>query len=112
MSQSSIFEIQAELCRCMSSALRIEIVHILRSGPQRVSEIARLTGQPPASISRNLAVLRNGGVVIAQRHAQDVIYQIANLKIVSICDLMREVLIEEASRRSKLVEGIPDENPD
>ncbi len=112
MSQSSVFEIQAELCRCMSSALRIEIVHVLRDGPQRVSEIARITGQPHATISRNLAVLRNGGIVIAQRHAQDVIYQIANLKIVSICDLMREVLIEEASRRSKLVEGIPDGNPD
>jgi ArsR family transcriptional regulator len=112
MTQSSIFEIQAELCRCMSSALRIEIVHVLRDGPQRVGEIARITGQPHATISRNLAVLRNGGVVNAQRRGQDVIYQIANLKIVSICDLMREVLIEEASRRSKLVEGIPDQNQD
>jgi len=51
------------------------------------------------------------GVVIAHQHAQDVIYQIANPKIVSICDLMREVLVEEASRRSKLVEGFQDEHP-
>jgi len=55
MSQRSIFEIQADLCRCMSSATRIEIVHI--------------------------------------------------------CDLMREVLAEEASHRSKLVEGFQDEHP-
>ncbi|MFH1908739.1 MAG: metalloregulator ArsR/SmtB family transcription factor [Chloroflexota bacterium] len=111
MSQRSIFEIQADLCRCMSSATRIEIVHVLRDGPQRVSEIARITGHPQATISRHLGVLRNGGVVIAHRHAQDVIYQIANPKIVSICDLMREVLVEEASRRSKLVEGFQDEHP-
>ncbi len=111
MSQRSIFEIQADLCRCMSSAIRIEIVHVLRDGPQRVSEIARITGHPQTTISRHLGVLRNGGVVIAQRHAQDVVYQIANPKIVGICDLMREVLVEEASRRSKLVEGFQDEHP-
>ena len=111
MSQRSIFEIQADLCRCMSSAIRIEIVHVLQDGPQRVSEIARITGHPQASISRHLGVLRNGGVVIAHRHAQDVVYQIANPKIVSICDLMRDVLVEESSRRSKLVEGFQDEHP-
>lgn len=105
MSQRSIFEIQADLCKCISSAVRIEIVHVLRDGPQRVSEIAHITGHSQATISRHLGVLRNGGIVTAHRHAQDVVYQIANLKIVEICDLMREVLVEEASRRSKLVEG-------
>jgi DNA-binding transcriptional ArsR family regulator len=102
MSPATIFEIQADLCMCMSSALRIEIVHILRDGPQRVSEIARITGHPQGTISRHLGVLRNGGVVTAHRNAQEVIYQIANPKIVGICDLMREVLVEEANRRSKL----------
>jgi DNA-binding transcriptional ArsR family regulator len=109
---TTIYESQADLCRCMSSATRIEIVHVLRDGPQRVGEIARITGHPQATISRSLAVLRNGGIVIAHRHGQDVIYQMANLKIVSICDLMREVLIEEASRRSKLVEHFPGQNTD
>jgi ArsR family transcriptional regulator len=112
MSQGSIFEIQADLCRCMSSAIRIEIVHILRDGPQRVSEIVQITGHIQATISRHLGVLRNGGVVIAHRHAQDVIYQIANPKIGQICDLMREVLMEEASRQSKLVEDSQDEHID
>ncbi|MCX6034794.1 MAG: metalloregulator ArsR/SmtB family transcription factor [Chloroflexi bacterium] len=110
MSQRSIFEIQADLCKCMSSAVRIEIVHLLRDGPQRVSEITRITGHPQATISRHLGVLRNGGVVIAHRHAQDVIYQIANPKIVEICDLMREVLMAEASHSSKIMEGFQDEH--
>ncbi len=108
MSQISIFEIQADLCRCMSSALRIEIVHTLREGPQRVSEIARITGQEPATISRQLGVLRNGGVVVGHRQGQEVFYQIANPKIVEICNLMRDVLADEASHRSRLVEDLQD----
>ncbi len=89
----------------MSSVLRIEIVYCLKDGPQRVSEIARITGHPQAMISRHLGLLRNGGIVTAKHHAQEVIYQIANPKIVYICDLMREMLAEEASHRSKLVGG-------
>jgi ArsR family transcriptional regulator, virulence genes transcriptional regulator len=111
MSQRSIFEIQADLCKCMSSTTRIEIVHVLRDVPLRVSEIARLTDHPQATISRHLGVLRNGGIVIARRHAQDIVYQIANPKIVNICDLMREVIVEEATHRSILVEGFQDEHP-
>jgi DNA-binding transcriptional ArsR family regulator len=65
MSQRSIFEIQADLCRCMSNALRIEIVRILRDGPKRVSEIARITGHLLATIYKHLRVLRIGNVVIA-----------------------------------------------
>ena len=111
MSHRSIFEVQADLCQCVASAIRIEIVHVLRDGPQRVSDIVRSTGHPQAKISRHLGVLRNGGVVIAQRRAQNVVYQIANLKIVHICDLMREVLVEQAAHRSQLAEASQDEHP-
>jgi DNA-binding transcriptional ArsR family regulator len=87
----------------MSSAVRIEIVHCLREGPQRVKQIARKTGHSQAMISRHIGLLRKGGIVTAKHQAQEVIYQIANPKIVSICNLMREVLAEEASHRAKLV---------
>jgi ArsR family transcriptional regulator len=110
MSQRSIFEIQADLCRCMANAARVEIVHVLRDGPRRAGEIAGLVGQPQSTISRHLGVLRNGGIVIARRHARGVLYQIANPKVVHICDLMREVLLEEAARRSQLMEAPQDEH--
>jgi DNA-binding transcriptional ArsR family regulator len=89
----------------MSNAARIEIVHCLRDGPHRVSEIARITGHPQSMVSRHLGMLRSGGIVLAKHHAQEVVYQIANQKIVVICNLMREVLAEEAMHQSRLVEG-------
>jgi DNA-binding transcriptional ArsR family regulator len=104
-----VFKIQAELCKCMSSAKRIEIVHTLREGPLQVGEIARRTGFSNGLVSRHLGVLRQGGVVSGKRKGQAVIYQIANPKIVRICDLMREVLSEEASYRSRLAEALHDE---
>ena len=110
MLERSIFEVQAEVRQCMASAIRTETVHVLRDEPQRAGDIARIIGQPQTTVCRHLGVLRNGGVVIAQRRARDVVYQIANPKIVNICDLMREVLVEEAARRSQLVGASPDEH--
>lgn len=106
MSSRAIYEIQANLCHTMSNAVRLEIVHLLRDGPKRVSEIVELTGYPQGTVSRHLGVLRNGGVLIADRHGKDMVYQIANPKIVSICDLMREVLAEEISHRSNLIKNL------
>jgi ArsR family transcriptional regulator len=107
--RSSIFEMQAELCRAMSHAIRLEIVHLLREGPKHVSELAQSAGRPQAVISRHLATLRNAGVIISQRQGQEIYYQIADPKIMSVCDLMRQVLAEQALHRSKMMKAMEDE---
>jgi DNA-binding transcriptional ArsR family regulator len=107
-----IFEMQAEFCRAMSSALRLEIVHLLREAPMQVNELAEATGQPQPTISRNLNKLRRAGVVAGHRIGHGVWYGIANPKISKVCDLMRQVLLEEAQLRSELLQTINDESPE
>jgi DNA-binding transcriptional ArsR family regulator len=111
MIQQTIFEVQSNLCRTMSHKLRLQIVHLLRDGPMRVQDIADSTGSSQSTISRHLSALRHGGILKTERHKQEIFYQIANPKITAICDLMREVLMEEASRQSRLIEGDKDEHP-
>jgi DNA-binding transcriptional ArsR family regulator len=109
MSEESIYEIQAELCRTMANAIRLEIIHHLRNGPMGVSDIIATTGFSRNLISHHLGVLHHGGIIKAMRDNQDTFYQIANPKIIQVYVLMREVLVEEALRRSKLIEGLHDE---
>jgi len=104
MNEPDIFEIQAELCRAMGSPLRMKIVHLLRAGPLTVNEIASAMKAPQASISRNLAILRNTRVVTVHREGTNAVYQISNPKILSVCDMMREVLSEQASEQAKFME--------
>ena len=110
MSGETIYEIQAGLCRTMSNPIRLEILHHLRNGPMGVSEIIAITGFSRSLISHHMGVLRHGGIIKAMRGDQDIHYQIANPKIIQVCVLMREVLVEEASRRSKLMEGFQGEH--
>jgi ArsR family transcriptional regulator len=107
--QSSIFEMQAELCRAMSHAIRLEIVHLLREGPKHVNELAQAAGRPQTTISRHLATLRNAGVIIGQRQGQEIYYQIADPNIVSVCDLMRQVLADQARHRSETMKAMENE---
>jgi len=81
----------------------------LREAPQCVSNIPGMTGQPHPTASRQLAVLRNAGIVTAGRRGPEMLHRIMNPKIVYICNLMGDVLAEEATRRSpwrgSLVDG-------
>jgi ArsR family transcriptional regulator, virulence genes transcriptional regulator len=104
MTHEKIFEIQAELCRAMGNPLRMEIMHLLRAEPMNVNDIASATHTHQATVSRNLSTLRNAGIIIVHREGTNAIYQIANPKIMSVCDMMREVLTEQIGERSKLMD--------
>lgn len=106
--QTTVFDLQAELCSAMGNSLRLQIVHMLRESPKRVNAIAEELGVSQATTSRHLAVLRNVGILSAQRQGTDVIYQIVNPKITEICEAMRTVLAERESLRSEIFQDIPE----
>jgi ArsR family transcriptional regulator len=103
VSSLPIYELQAELCRALSHPLRLELVHHLHDGPKRVSELTQITGSNQGTVSRHLAVLRNSGILTARPHGRDILYQIVDPRISDLCDLMRQVLVEQASRRSEIL---------
>ena len=103
MTVQTIFEIQARLCLAMGNATRLEIVHTLREGPRRVSDLAQLLDLPQPTVSRNVSILRNAGVLVSERKPEGMYYQIANPKITAVCDLMREVLVEHYAQQSELI---------
>ncbi len=102
----SIFDLQAQLCQTMSNATRLRIVHTLRDGPKSVGELAEVLELDQAKVSQHLAVLKSRGIVASQRQGSAVIYRITNPKIERICDLMREVLAEQAAQRSELIQAL------
>jgi len=107
--QTSIFDLQADLCKAMSNAIRLEIVHLLRDEPKCVGDLAQVIGRPPGTVSRHLATLRHVGVITGQRQGQEIYYQIANPKIVSVCDLMRQILVEQMRHRSEMMRVMENE---
>jgi DNA-binding transcriptional ArsR family regulator len=106
MSRQESYEIQAELGRAIGNPLRMEIMDLLRDGQLSVRDIASATSHPVTAISQSLAVLRSAGIVIARRDGNNILYHIANPKITSVCDLLREVLCEQIGERAKIMDSV------
>jgi 7,8-dihydropterin-6-yl-methyl-4-(beta-D-ribofuranosyl)aminobenzene 5'-phosphate synthase len=102
MIPDEILDIQARLCQAMGRITRLKIAHSLREGAMNVSDLAGLTGCTQGAVSRHLTILRNAGIVTAERRGTGLYYRIANPKILTVCDLMGEVLAEQISQRSKI----------
>lgn len=103
MSPQTVFDIQARLCKSMGHPIRLEILRSLRDGPKCVNELSELLGQPQSTISRHLSILRSTGIVLADHQRQNLYYRVANPKLLSVCDLMREVLEEQSVQEAKLM---------
>ena len=104
--ERSIFDIQAEFCKAMGNATRLEILHILRESPMTVSEIMEALGKNQSNISRQLAVLRSVGVVSGERNGSEMRYHITDEKIGEVCDLVRKVLMEQTQRQNDTLSGL------
>ena len=98
--ERSIFDIQAEFCKAMGNATRLEIMHILREHPMTVTELIEQTGCTQSAVSRHLAVLRSVSVVTAERRGNEMLYQLTDEKISEVCDLVQKVLVEQTERQS------------
>jgi DNA-binding transcriptional ArsR family regulator len=62
--------------RALADDTRREILEYLRGGPKTSGEIADQFHSSWPTISRHLAVLRSGGLVIAERRGQAIYYEL------------------------------------
>ena len=97
--------LHAEICAAMADPTRIAILYELADGPRNVSEIVAALGLNQTTASRHLRFLRDRGMVTAERSGQNVIYALADTRVIDALDLMRAVLADLLSRRQALVQG-------
>ena len=105
-----IFEMQAELCKVMGHAVRLRIVHILKDGPKCVTDLVNaLVNVAQPTVSRHLSIFRSAGVLTTRRDGTEAIYEIANPRIIGVCETMRTILAERESQYNDLFDRIRNE---
>ena len=62
--------------RALADPTRREILRLLRAGPLNSGEIAAHFPAAWPTISRHLAVLRDAGLVLSERHGQQIVYEL------------------------------------
>lgn len=106
--EEKMFQLHAEVCKSLSSPIRLRILNRLREKEISVEELTKLLGLHKANLSQHLAILRQRRIVTTRRAGLNIYYKIANPKMIKACDLLREVLFEQLAEDKKLVKKMSD----
>jgi DNA-binding transcriptional ArsR family regulator len=92
------------VCKAVTEPRRIRILYALGEQPRNVTELAERLGTPQPTVSRHLAILRQAGMVEAQREGASVIYTLAEPRVLEVLNLMRAILRETLERQTNILE--------
>lgn len=97
-----LHELQAEICRTLSHPARIAILHLLAEEPREVGRLATAIGISQPNASQHLAVMRQAGLVEAERDGRGATYRLTDPGVIGACDLMAQVMRRRLARLAEL----------
>jgi len=98
-----ITALHADICSALADPNRILILYALHEKPSNVSTLAEELGLSQSAASRHLNLLRERGIVTAQREGQSVVNSLADPRIIQALDLLRAVLTNKLKSQAALV---------
>lgn len=81
----------ADLLSCMANPDRLMLLCMLVEGEKNVSELRDLTGIEQPTLSQQLTVLRNEGLVQTRKEGKYVYYRMANPDVLRIMNTLYEI---------------------
>lgn len=105
--EAEVNDLHANICAGLADPKRIMLLYALAEQPQTVSQLVEALHMPQPSVSRHLTVLRERGMVTAQRQGPSVLYRLADTRLIQALDLLRAVLHDNLAHRANLFVGAP-----
>ena len=100
-----ITQLHANICSGLADPRRILILYALKEKPINVSDLANEVDISQPAASRHLNILRERGMVSAQREGQSVVYTLADERIIQALDLLRAVLADQLKSHGALADS-------
>lgn len=94
---------EAELCSAFSDPTRILILYELDEHPRTVTELTADLNLAQPTTSRHLKVLRDRGLVVAERQGTTMLYQLSDRRLIDALDILRSVLRDRIMHRANLI---------
>ena len=99
---SEVFQMHADFCAIFANPKRLRILILLGKGEMSVGKIAEELDMPEHAISQLLRKMKDRNAVKARKDGRTVYYSIANMKFVKGAILIREGIMEEMQKMSRM----------
>lgn len=100
--REEVAELHARMCSGLADCNRILILYSLSNGPVNVGDLADMLALPQPTVSRHLKVLRERGLVRAERNGQSVFYSVSDMRIIDAMDTLRAVMTDLIENQAAL----------
>ncbi len=91
------------ICEGLGDPKRILIFYLLADGPCNVTELTDALGVSQPTVSHHLKILRDRGLVRAERAGTSIYYSLADARIVEALELLRSTLADILTQRANLM---------
>lgn len=109
--KQEIHQLHSRLCAGLADPKRILLLYALADGPRNVSNLTETLALPQPTISRHLKLLRERGLVLAERDGQSVFYSLTDRRVIQALDLLRTVLADMLENQANLARSITQNTP-
>ena len=107
--KEEVLVLHANICEGLADPTRILILYTLDEQERNVTELSNILGITQPTASRHLKVLRERGMVVAERRAQSVIYSLTDHRVIEALDILRSVLADGLQSHSELARRVIEE---
>jgi DNA-binding transcriptional ArsR family regulator len=104
--EREINHLHAEICAGLADPKRILILYALSEKPHTVTELVSLLELSQPMVSRHLKILRERGMVAANRIGASVEYNLADSRLIQALDLLRSVLASKLQNQAALADSL------
>ena len=106
--QQEISQLEADFCFALSDPTRLLILYTLAERSRNVTELSNELDVIQPTTSRHLKILRDRGLVTAERQGTTVTYHLADERLIQALDLLRTVMRDRLAYRAGLMEEAKD----
>ncbi len=90
---------QADICAALGDVNRLLLLYALADSPLSVGELVQRVGLPQPTVSRHLHILRECGVVNAERQGKSMVYSPADSRLYAVLDLLRAIASDQMQQQ-------------
>ncbi len=98
-SSLEVLQLEADTIRALAHPKRLMLLGELGTEGASVSELAAALGLPLPNVSQHLRILRDRGIVRAERFGQVVRYRVTSPAFQECCTTVRRLILRETERR-------------
>ena len=101
--EKDLYRKHADFCKVISHPTRLQIIDILHDGEMTVTDLATQLQVAVGNLSQHLNLMKQRRVLESRKEGNNVIYRLANPKMIKACCLIREILFEQMQQDTALL---------